>query len=196
MLCAFESAKAKSSRYAKDRSIAELRLQRVSRLLQNAVDKALYKANTAILVGTSTWLEQFKQAFSVKGKVNGAAPSREIDFSSDDDDDNNDVVDSSGSHSSEGKPPTCKDYMIHFVSFFWKFLFAFVPPTSKEPARDEKLNETHLIRYGGRLGLLLCLDFHHWLFNGSHRRFSYTRKRRLFVDAGSASRSSSDARWA
>jgi len=36
-------------------------------LLKNAVDKALYKANTAILVGTSTWLEQFKQAFSVKG---------------------------------------------------------------------------------------------------------------------------------
>jgi len=35
--------------------------------LKNAVDKALYKANTAILVGTSTWLEQFKQAFSVKG---------------------------------------------------------------------------------------------------------------------------------
>jgi hypothetical protein len=34
---------------------------------KNAVDKALYKANTAILVGTSTWLEQFKQAFSVKG---------------------------------------------------------------------------------------------------------------------------------
>jgi hypothetical protein len=32
------------------------------------VDKALYKANTAILVGTSTWLEQFKQAFSVKGR--------------------------------------------------------------------------------------------------------------------------------
>jgi len=35
--------------------------------LKNAIDKALYKANTAILVGTSTWLEQFKQAFSVKG---------------------------------------------------------------------------------------------------------------------------------
>jgi hypothetical protein len=34
--------------------------------LKNAIDKALYKANTAILVGTSTWLEQFKQAFNVK----------------------------------------------------------------------------------------------------------------------------------
>ncbi len=36
-------------------------------LLKNAIDKALFKANTAILVGTSTWLEQFKQAFSAKG---------------------------------------------------------------------------------------------------------------------------------
>ena len=35
---------------------------------KNAVDKALYKANTAILVGTSTWIEQFKQAFNVKGR--------------------------------------------------------------------------------------------------------------------------------
>ncbi|CAF5186271.1 unnamed protein product, partial [Rotaria magnacalcarata] len=35
---------------------------RESKEFKNAVDKALYKANTAILVGTSTWLEQFKQA--------------------------------------------------------------------------------------------------------------------------------------
>jgi hypothetical protein len=42
-------------------------IQILSLLFKNAVDKALYKANTAILVGTSTWLEQFKQAFSVKG---------------------------------------------------------------------------------------------------------------------------------
>ncbi|CAF4251981.1 unnamed protein product [Rotaria magnacalcarata] len=78
----------------------------------NAVDKALYKANTAILVGTSTWLEQFKQAFSVKD---------------DDDDDGNESGDSDGN---DGKSATCKDYMLHYVSFFWKFLFAFVPPTS------------------------------------------------------------------
>ena len=78
------------------------------------MDKALYKANTAILVGTSTWLEQFKQAFSVK------------------DDDDDDVVESGdGNNSQQDKPPTCKDYMLHFISFFWKFLFAFVPPTSK-----------------------------------------------------------------
>ncbi|CAF3715207.1 unnamed protein product [Rotaria sp. Silwood1] len=84
---------------------------RESKEFKNAVDKALYKANTAILVGTSTWLEQFKQAFSVK-------------------DDDDDVIESGDTNDDEEKPATCKDYMLHFVSFFWKFLFAFVPPTS------------------------------------------------------------------
>lgn len=38
----------------------------------------------------------------------------------------------SGDDNDEGdKPATCKDYMLHFISFFWKFLFAFVPPTSE-----------------------------------------------------------------
>ncbi|CAF0879782.1 unnamed protein product [Adineta steineri] len=93
-----------------ERNIIRVRIHE-SKEFKNAVDKALYKANTAILVGTSTWLEQFKQAFSVK-------------------DDDDDVVESGESNDDEDKPATCKDYMLHFVSFFWKFLFAFVPPTS------------------------------------------------------------------
>ncbi|CAF3448082.1 unnamed protein product [Rotaria sp. Silwood1] len=84
---------------------------RESKEFKNAVDKALYKANTAILVGTSTWLEQFKQAFSVT-------------------DDDDDVVEAGGSNADDEKSATCKDYMLHYISFFWKFLFAFVPPTS------------------------------------------------------------------
>lgn len=27
--------------------------------------------------------------------------------------------------------PTCIDYICHFLSLFWKILFAFVPPTGK-----------------------------------------------------------------
>ncbi|CAF0787000.1 unnamed protein product [Rotaria sordida] len=84
---------------------------RESKEFKNAVDKALYKANTAILVGTSTWLEQFKQAFSVR-------------------DDDDDVIEAGGSNVDDEKPAKCKDYMLHYISFFWKFLFAFVPPTS------------------------------------------------------------------
>ncbi|CAF0962266.1 unnamed protein product, partial [Adineta ricciae] len=94
-----------------ERSVIRVRI-RESKEFKNAVDKALYKANTAILVGTSTWLEQFKQAFSVK------------------DEDDDDVVESGESNNDEDQPATCKDYMLHFISFFWKFLFAFVPPTS------------------------------------------------------------------
>lgn len=100
---------------------------------KNAVDKALYKANTAILVGTSTWLEQFKQAFSVKGKSN--AFENEFIYGlivSEEDDD--DVVESGEGTDREDQPATCKDYILHFISFFWKFLFAFVPPTSKHTA--------------------------------------------------------------
>ncbi len=113
--------------------------------LKNAVDKALYKANTAILVGTSTWLEQFKQAFSVK-------------------DDDDDVVESGDVGDEEQKPATCKDYMLHFVSFFWKFLFAFVPPTSKTKFLKYKINkkEIFLNRYSWWMGLFFCINFNYW----------------------------------
>ena len=29
----------------------------------------------------------------------------------------------------EEKPPSCFDYVMHFLTIFWKLLFAFVPPT-------------------------------------------------------------------
>jgi hypothetical protein len=48
------------------------------------------------------------------------------------DDDDDDVIESGDSNDDDQKPATCKDYMLHFITFFWKFLFAFVPPTSKE----------------------------------------------------------------
>ncbi|CAF0882793.1 unnamed protein product [Adineta steineri] len=92
-----------------DKHTVRIRI-RESKEFKNAVDKALYKANTAILVGTSTWLEQFKQAFSAKEEDDD-------DGLGDSKDDNNESA-------------TCKDYIIHFITFFWKFLFAFVPPTS------------------------------------------------------------------
>lgn len=31
----------------------------------------------------------------------------------------------------EVKMPSCKDYIMHFLTVFWKVLFAFVPPTGK-----------------------------------------------------------------
>ena len=49
------------------------------------------------------------------------------------DGDDDEVTQSGDGNDDDEKPPKCKDYMLHFISFFWKFLFAFVPPTSKQP---------------------------------------------------------------
>ena len=46
-------------------------------------------------------------------------------FDSDDDDDNED----GGDEDREEKMPSCTDYILHFLTLFWKILFAFVPPT-------------------------------------------------------------------
>jgi len=71
---------------------------------KNTVDKLIKKANLAVIVGTSSWREQFVEAFSVNG-------------GGDDDDDE------------ETGEPSFIDYVMHFLTVFWKILFAFVPPT-------------------------------------------------------------------
>ncbi|KAM3624595.1 uncharacterized protein V6R79_025334 [Siganus canaliculatus] len=73
---------------------------------KSTVDKLLKKTNLALVIGTNSWREQFVEAI----KVN----------SSDDDD---------GDESGVEKLPSCFDYVMHFLTVFWKLLFAFVPPT-------------------------------------------------------------------
>jgi len=72
---------------------------------KNTVDKLIKKANLAVIVGTSSWREQFVEALSVNG--------------GEDEDDE------------DGEPsePVFLDYVMHFLTVFWKLLFAFVPPT-------------------------------------------------------------------
>ena len=31
----------------------------------------------------------------------------------------------------EESTPSCMDYIMHFVTLFWKLLFAFIPPTGE-----------------------------------------------------------------
>ncbi len=62
-------------------------------------------------------------------------------------DDDDDVIESGDSNDDDQKPATCKDYMLHFITFFWKFLFAFVPPTSKEFFFNEKTNEDKKLNF-------------------------------------------------
>ncbi|XP_069671599.1 sodium/calcium exchanger Calx isoform X2 [Periplaneta americana] len=84
---------------------AQIRIKE-SKEFKNTVDKLVQRANASILIGTSSWKEQFIEAITV-------SPGDEGD--GDDDD--------------EEKLPSCGDYVMHFLTLFWKLLFAFVPPT-------------------------------------------------------------------
>ncbi|RWS23003.1 sodium/calcium exchanger 3-like protein, partial [Leptotrombidium deliense] len=75
-----------------------------SKEFKNTVDKLFRKANTSFVVGASSWKEQFIEAVTVSA---------------------GDEEDEDG----EQKMPTCCDYVMHFITLFWKVLFAFVPPT-------------------------------------------------------------------
>lgn len=76
-----------------------------SKEIRGIVDKLLV-ANTAMVVGTSSWREQFVEAFSV------------LEGGDDDDEEGG-----------EPAQPTVSDYFFHYVSLFWKIIFAFCPPT-------------------------------------------------------------------
>uniref|UniRef100_A0A1A8INN3 Solute carrier family 8 (Sodium-calcium exchanger), member 2b n=2 Tax=Nothobranchius kuhntae TaxID=321403 RepID=A0A1A8INN3_NOTKU len=70
---------------------------------KSTVDKLIKKTNLALVIGTHSWREQFVEAVTVSA--------------GDSDDDE------------EGRLPSCSDYVMHFLTVFWKVLFAFVPPT-------------------------------------------------------------------
>ncbi|XP_045065005.1 sodium/calcium exchanger 3 isoform X2 [Coregonus clupeaformis] len=72
---------------------------------KNTVDKLIKKTNLALVVGTNSWREQFMEAITVSAG----------------DEDEED--------SGEERLPSCFDYVMHFLTVFWKVLFACVPPT-------------------------------------------------------------------
>ncbi len=66
------------------------------------------------------------------------------------------MIESGGSNGDEEKPATCKDYMLHFITFFWKFLFAFVPPTSNQKIKLLLRKNNKFNIYIGIAGGWLC----------------------------------------
>lgn len=78
---------------------AQIRIKE-SKEFKNTVDKLVQRANASLLIGTSSWKEQFIEALTV-----------------------------SSSNEEEEKVPSCCDYFLHSITLFWKILFAFVPPT-------------------------------------------------------------------
>nr|XP_033811655.1 sodium/calcium exchanger 2 [Geotrypetes seraphini] len=73
---------------------------------KSTVDKLIKKTNLALVIGTHSWREQFLEAITV---------------SAGDEEDEDDAR--------EERLPSCFDYVMHFLTVFWKVLFAFVPPT-------------------------------------------------------------------
>jgi len=80
---------------------------RESKEFKNSVDKMMQKANNSMVVGSSSWLDQFSEAFTVQA----------------DDDDEEE------GEEGEEKMPSCGDYIMHFLTLPWKLIFAFIPPT-------------------------------------------------------------------
>merc|ERR1739846_18837 len=79
-----------------------------SKEFKNSVDKMMQKANNSMMVGSSSWLEQFSDAFTVQA----------------DDDEEEE------GEEGEEKMPSCGDYIMHFLTLPWKLIFAFIPPTA------------------------------------------------------------------
>ncbi|CAH2314208.1 sodium calcium exchanger 2 isoform X1 [Pelobates cultripes] len=73
---------------------------------KSTVDKLIKKTNLALVIGTHSWREQFMEAITVSAG------------DEEEDDDGRDE-----------RLPSCFDYVMHFLTVFWKVLFAFVPPT-------------------------------------------------------------------
>merc|ERR1711992_349113 len=82
---------------------------RESKEFKSSVDEMMQKSSNAMMVGSSSWLDQFTDAFTVQA---------------DDDEEE-------GEEGEEGeeKMPSCGDYIMHFLTLPWKLIFAFIPPT-------------------------------------------------------------------
>ncbi|KAJ6649303.1 Sodium/calcium exchanger 3 [Pseudolycoriella hygida] len=67
---------------------------------KNTVDKLVQRANHNILIGKSSYKQQFKDAWNV----------------------------SAGDSNDENAEPSRFDYVMHYISLFWKLIFAVIPP--------------------------------------------------------------------
>merc|ERR1711887_511078 len=69
----------------------------------------MQKANNSMMVGSSSWLEQFSDAFTVQAE---------------------DEEEGEDGEEGEEKMPSCGDYIMHFLTLPWKLIFALIPPTA------------------------------------------------------------------
>merc|ERR1712117_760765 len=83
---------------------------RESKEFKSSVDRMLQRGNASMMVGASSWKDQFVDAFTVQAG------------------DDDEEEEGEGDEGGEEKMPTCGDYIMHFLTLIWKVLFAFIPP--------------------------------------------------------------------
>merc|ERR1712241_1414375 len=75
---------------------------RESKEFKSSVDRMMQRGNASMMAGASSWKDQILEAFTVQA----------------------------GDDDEEEKMPTCGDYIMHFLTLFWKVIFSFIPPAA------------------------------------------------------------------
>merc|ERR1712172_338535 len=87
---------------------------RESKEFKSSVDRMMQRGNASMMAGASSWKDQIFEAFTVQAG----------------DDDEEEEEGEYGAEKEE-KMPTCGDYIMHFLTLFWKVIFSFIPPAGK-----------------------------------------------------------------
>jgi len=87
---------------------------RESKEFKSSVDRMMQRGNASLMVGASSWKDQFMDAFTVQA--------------GDDEEEEEGGGEEGEEGEAEEKMPTCGDYIMHFLTLFWKIIFAFIPP--------------------------------------------------------------------
>ncbi|KAK6639554.1 hypothetical protein RUM43_007827 [Polyplax serrata] len=85
------------------------------------IEKMAQNANSSVVQENFSWSDQFKEAISLREDDN-------------DDDD----------------PPSCGEYIMHFLTVIWKVLFAFVPPTEYKLQKVKRLRRSSTATHKSR----------------------------------------------
>merc|ERR1739838_458406 len=86
---------------------------RESKEFKSSVDRMMQRGNASMMAGASSWKDQILEAFTVQAG---------------DDDDEEEEEGGDEDAEKEEKMPTCGDYIMHFLTLFWKVMFSFIPP--------------------------------------------------------------------
>merc|ERR1711990_1231442 len=85
---------------------------RESKEFKSSVDRMMQRGNASVMAGANSWKDQIFEAFTVQAEG---------------DDDEEEEEGEEGAEKEE-KMPTCGDYIMHFLTLFWKVIFSFIPP--------------------------------------------------------------------